>query len=133
MIVLAAGYAATRAGSGHEGAMPHAGHAHGAAASTQAASMPAVAARTIRISMAPGSNAAPGVWRLRKNEAVDFRISVPHDGMLAIHGYTNDVPVAANRELSLPLTLTHTGRFPMHVHGSDGQHLEIAVLEILPD
>jgi hypothetical protein len=129
MIVLAAGYATTRGGS-QEAASAHAGHSQVAAS---AASPVVQAARTIRISIAPGSEAAPGVWRLRKNEAVDFRVSVPYDGMLAIHGYTNDVPVAANRELSLPLTLSHTGRFPMHVHAKDGQHLEVAVLEILPD
>ncbi|MBK4736669.1 hypothetical protein [Noviherbaspirillum pedocola] len=130
MIVLAASYAAMRPDGSHDAAAPHAGHAQVAGTVTPAAS---TAPRTIRISIAPGSDAAPGVWRLRKNEAVDFRVSVPYDGMLAIHGYTNDVPVAANHELSLPLTLSHTGRFPMHVHARDGQHLEVAVLEILPD
>jgi hypothetical protein len=83
--------------------------------------------------MKPDSNAAPAVYRFQKNDVVNFLISIPYDGMLAIHGYTSDNPIAANQELRLPLTLQHTGRFPMHVHGKDGQHIEVAVLEIMPN
>lgn len=88
---------------------------------------------TIRIVVKPDSNAAPGVYRFHKNDNVKFLISVPYDGMLAIHGYTNDNPIMANQQFELTLTLQHTGRFPIHVHGKDGQHIEVAVLEILPD
>lgn len=91
------------------------------------------AGNPIRIVIKPDSNAAPGVYRFHKNDAANFLISVPYDGMLAIHGYTSDNPIVANQELSLALTLQHTGRFPMHVHSKDGQHIEVAVLEILPD
>jgi hypothetical protein len=131
-LALAAGYFALNGGaqqsSVHENHDAHAAHQ----AAGPAAAKPE-AARTVRIAIAPDSAAPPAIYRFHKNDSIDFRVTVPHDGMLAIHGYTNDVPVAANREIALPLKLQHSGRFPMHVHAHDGEHIEVAVLEILPD
>lgn len=86
----------------------------------------------VRIVMQPDSNEPPAVYRFHKDDDVVFLISVPFDGMLAIHGYPIDRSIKANQELRLPVKLEHTGRFPMHVHDKDGQHIEVAVIEILP-
>lgn len=90
-------------------------------------------AKIRRIAVAPGSIAVPGVHRFHQDESVDFRVTVPYNGTLTVHGYASEVPVRASQELSLPMRLEHTGRFPMHVHVASGQHIEVAVLEILPD
>ena len=129
VLVLVTGYAATRGGAGNAPAAHHALHA-GTGVDVPA---PAQVGTPIRIAVAPDGAAAPGVYRFHKNDSVEFHVSAPYGGMLAIHGYTGDVAIAAHRELTLPLKLAYTGRFPMHIHVSDGRHIEVAVLEILPD
>jgi len=142
LLVVAAGYQMLPGG----GRPPGTHGAHGAMArhalstatplEARAVVQPAVAdgARMIRLAIAPDSLTPPGVYRFHKGDVVDFRVTVPYDGALAVHGYTTgDVLIAANHELRLPLKLDYTGRFPMHVHAHGGQHIEVAVLEILPD
>jgi hypothetical protein len=133
-------HAASRTGdsvaspAGHAGA--HAAmHADARAiADAGAAASPAgQGGQTISILRFQGNETPPDVHRLRKNDRVTFRIVTPYTGTLAIHGYPGDVAIVADRELVLPVTLAHSGRFPMHIHVGDGRHIEVAVLEILPD
>jgi hypothetical protein len=131
-VLLAGGYIALQGDSQQKPLSLHQAHSPMTMSSPKGADVP-VGSKLIRIDMKPDSKTAPAVYRFQKNDTVNFVISVPFDGMLAIHGYTSDNPIVANHELKLPLNLKHTGRFPMHVHSKDGQHIEVAILEIMPD
>lgn len=72
------------------------------------------------------------IYRLHRGEEANFSAVSTVDGKLAIHGITPDMPVRKNQAMQFEIQAQHTGRFPMHVHGGDGSHLEVGVVEILP-
>lgn len=145
-ILLVAGYFAAR----NQGA-PHAHLPDGTLAAQQApapvsattamsqSAVPAAAqtsaasghkAFEVRIPADP--NAGIPVYRLHNGDKVSFSAASAIDGKLAIHGITQDIPVRENQTMQFEVQAEHTGRFPMHVHGRDGSHLEVGVVEILP-
>lgn len=72
------------------------------------------------------------VFRLSKGDKAAFSVQVPYDGALAMHGYTKDMTVVANKVMTFDLIAKHTGRFPIHIHTNDGRHVEVGVLEVMP-
>ena len=89
--------------------------------------------KAFTVNIDPVKGGSLNVYRLRKGERAMFAVTSSIDGKLAVHGYTADLPVKAHNELKFDLTAIHTGRFPMHIHGRDGSHLKVGVLEVLPD
>lgn len=87
---------------------------------------------TFRIDVGQAQAGAATVYQLRQDEQAEFVVSSPRDGMLEIHGYTEGIALKAGQETRFPLQAAHTGRFPVHVHGKDGGHAEVGVLEVLP-
>lgn len=87
-----------------------------------------------QFSVLVGANQAlvPAAYRMSEGETAEFTIQLPYSGALAIHGYTRDMPISANVAMTFNLAGTRTGRFPMHVHTTDGRHVEIGVLEVMP-
>lgn len=55
-----------------------------------------------------------------------------NDGVLSIHGYNKELRLSANQKASLEFVADHAGRYPVHVHGKDGSHTELATLNVDP-
>lgn len=67
---------------------------------------------------------------IRMGEAVEFIVSSPREGALAVHGLSDLVLVDTGDAVRVRFRAIYSGRFPLHFHGADGSHFEIAVLEI---
>jgi hypothetical protein len=68
--------------------------------------------------------------RVGKNRVIEIQISATRKGALAVHGLTGLARVDPGTLATLRFRSIYTGRFPVHFHGVDGSHFEIAVLEI---
>jgi hypothetical protein len=145
MILFVGGYFAVQGSNNQYLGLAHAGTLHhehialpNASVDGTATDIPVPARRLpdgrkiFRIVIHPTDNAAPNVYQLQKNDVATFSVTVPYDGMLAVHGYTDNILIKANRELTFQLDAKYIGRFPIHVHNKEGQHIEVATLEILP-
>lgn len=84
----------------------------------------------VRIPLHP--KAEVPVYRMLKGEKATFSTVSAVDGKLAIHGITRDMAIRKDQTMQFDLQTDHAGRFPMHIHGQDGSHLEVAVIEISP-
>jgi hypothetical protein len=88
----------------------------------------------VRIGAATEAEGAPlPVLPVTRGDIVSIVVSSAQAGQLMIHGYMQEmVPVAAGRTATLRLAALHAGRYPLHLHGDDQSHREVAVLEIRP-
>ena len=67
---------------------------------------------------------------VRRGEVVEFRVSTPREGAVAVHGLSDLVRLRADSQGVVRFRAIYSGRFPLHFHGPDMSHFEIAVLEI---
>jgi len=81
---------------------------------------------------APGARQAQSVFRVTENDDVTIHVFSEQSGTVMLHGLTDSVAVTRNGETTVHFRATHTGRFPLHLHGEGGSHIELAALEILP-
>jgi hypothetical protein len=81
---------------------------------------------------ATDAKSAQPVFRVTENDEVAIRVTSDQAGTLTLHGYTDGVAVTKKGVATVRIKATHTGRFPLHLHGEGGSHLEIATIEILP-
>lgn len=86
---------------------------------------------TVRIA-APGARQTQSVFRVIENDEVTIHVFSDQSGTLMLHGFTDAVAVARNGEVEVHFKAIHTGRFPLHLHGEGGSHVELAAIEILP-
>ena len=96
-----------------------------------AAGTPAPSTFTIAIDKAHPP-APSDVIRVHKDDPVTLSITSDRAGHLEVHGYRKEVQVAPGRTSTLSFTAARTGRFPIDLHGSDGAHVEVTALEVLP-
>jgi len=88
--------------------------------------------KVFTVEVDPGKGSSLKVYRLRMGEHATFAVNSSIDGKLEVHGYTANLQVKAHNELNFDLIGLHTGRFPLHIHGKDGSHLEAGILEVMP-
>ncbi len=107
--------------------------------STDPATSAAAPARTgtqfeVRIGAAAEAEGTPlPVLPVARGDIVSIAVSSAQAGQLMIHGYMQEmVPVAAGQTATLRLAALHAGRYPLHLHGEDQSHREVAILEIRP-
>lgn len=81
---------------------------------------------------APGAQQEQPVFQITENDDVTIRVLSEQTGTVMLHGLTDSVAVARIGEALVHFKAIHTGRFPMHLHGESGSHVELAVIEILP-
>lgn len=72
------------------------------------------------------------VHQIHQNDSVEFDVRSPRDGALAVHGLSSLTLIVSGTSRRVRFKAIYSGRFPLHFHGPDGAHFEIAVLEILP-
>ncbi|PIF77389.1 hypothetical protein CLU95_4563 [Variovorax sp. 54] len=71
--------------------------------------------------------------RIARGDVVSIAVTSAQPGQLMVHGYMQEmVPVAAGQTVSLHIAALHAGRYPLHLHGDDQSHREVAFLEIQP-
>lgn len=81
----------------------------------------------------PPMGFAPAVVHsIAKGEVVQFDVASPRPGKIAVHGLLDAETVQVGSILKVAFRAVYTGRFPLHFHGADGSHFEIAALEVLP-
>lgn len=78
-----------------------------------------------------GSSDLP-VFQARAGDVVRLEISSAINGTLSVHDYEQNASLSAGETVHLEFPAVHSGRFGIHVHASDGAHLEAGVLEISP-
>jgi len=156
--VLALGgiYALLRQDASHGGASPPAmAEATRASESVVPRTGPATAVPSLKSSPvveAPSAAAQelspPGVFRLviadlkpgvdmpalkaRQGDPISIVIASSQYGTLEVHGYGQRIALKPGTDATLAFKAEHTGRFPIHLHGRNGEHLEVTALEILP-
>ena len=72
------------------------------------------------------------VHSIAKGEVVQFEVVSPRPGQVAVHGLLDAETVQVGSVVRVAFRAVYTGRFPLHFHGADGSHFEIAALEVLP-
>ena len=72
------------------------------------------------------------VHSIAMSDVVEFRVSSSRPGQIAVHGLLDVVPVQVDGVVTVVFRAIYSGRFPLHFHGADGSHFEIAALEVLP-
>lgn len=68
----------------------------------------------------------------RANDVVRVTVSSPHAGQIAVHGLLDPQRVDENGSVTIQFRAIYSGRFPIHFHGDDGSHIEIAAVDVLP-
>jgi hypothetical protein len=67
-----------------------------------------------------------------KDDPVTLSVTTDRAGMLEVHGYRKEVTVQPGTTGTLSFVATRTGRFPIDLHASDGEHIEVTALEVMP-
>jgi hypothetical protein len=68
--------------------------------------------------------------QVRQGQVVEFRVRSAREGALAVHGLTDVIRVRAGQDVVVRFKALYGGRFPLHFHGPDLSHFEVAVLEV---
>lgn len=67
-----------------------------------------------------------------QGNVVRVAVTSPRDGGIAVHGLLDVQPISAGQRITVGFRAIYSGRFPVHFHGADGSHFEIAAIEVLP-
>ena len=103
-----------------------------ASAAASGSSEPAQAAAFV-IAISKTHPPAPSdVIRIRKDDRVTLSITTDRPGHLEVHGYRKEVKIEPGTTAMLSFAAVRTGRFPLDLHASDGAHVEVTALEVLP-
>jgi hypothetical protein len=134
-VTPAANGIATSAASPPSGVAPNAAAAASAVASNAApaADSAASVSAAFAISISKAHPPAPSdVIRVKKDDPVTLSITTDRAGHLEVHGYRKEVEIEPGRTVTLSFPAVRTGRFPIDLHASDGAHVEVTALEVLP-
>ena len=77
----------------------------------------------------PGQSDAP-IVDVVKDDIIEVEVHAPRPGAIAMHGILDPHRVRVGGTVSVKLRARYTGRFPLHFHGDDGSHFEVAVFEV---
>ncbi|NUX57617.1 hypothetical protein [Paraburkholderia youngii] len=68
--------------------------------------------------------------KVRRGDVVELRIESPREGAVGVHGLSEIARIMPGQSIRLRFKAIYEGRFPVHFHGRDLSHFEIAVIEI---
>ena len=71
-------------------------------------------------------------YPIAQGEVVEFDVASPRLGQVTVHGLHELETVQPGGTVKVSFRAIYSGRFPLHFHGADGSHFEIAALEVLP-
>ncbi len=78
----------------------------------------------------PGQGHVPA-FAVGQGDIVQVEIAAPRAGSVTMHGVMDLHRVKVGGTVFVKLQAKYTGRFPLHFHGDDGAHIEIAVFEVV--
>ncbi|HEX2547501.1 MAG TPA: hypothetical protein VHL79_21640 [Ramlibacter sp.] len=87
----------------------------------------------------PAINPLPGRADARtfvvvRGDVIQVRVDAPpRGGFVAVHGILEEHRVKPSGSIYVKLQAKYSGRFPLHFHGADGSHFEVAVFEVRPE
>ena len=81
----------------------------------------------------PASVSSPTTYPIGQGDVVVFDVASPRPGLVAVHGLHDLQAVQIGGTVHVAFRAIYSGRFPLHFHGTDGSHFEIAALEVLPN
>lgn len=68
-----------------------------------------------------------------KGQQVTLKLDIQQDGELHFHGYDDQVPEAevhAGQPVSFSFDMTHLGQFPIELHLSTGEEVQVGILTV---
>jgi hypothetical protein len=77
----------------------------------------------------PGQGEAPS-FTVSRGDILQVRVDAARGGHVAVHGILEEHRVKVNDAIHVKLQARYSGRFPLHFHGDDGSHFEVAVFEV---
>jgi len=80
----------------------------------------------------PGQGEAPS-FAVARGDILQVRVDAPRGGLVAVHGILEEHRVKVDDAIHVKLQARYSGRFPLHFHGDDGSHFEVAVFEVAPE
>ena len=85
--------------------------------------------------LVPADNPRNGLYAtaypVRKGDVIEFEIQSSRAGKVAVHGFHDLQSVRVGGPTTIAFRAIYSGRFPVHFHGIDGSHFELAALEVL--
>lgn len=83
----------------------------------------------------PIENPLPGLgdalsYAVTRGDIIEVRIDSTRAGFVAVHGILDEHRVRTSGSIFVKLQAKYTGRFPLHFHGADGSHFEVAIFEV---
>jgi hypothetical protein len=75
---------------------------------------------------------APTRATVHQHDVVRVSVASPRDGAVTVHGLSDLHPISADGHVTFEFRAIYSGRFPVHFHGMDGSHIEIAAFEVMP-
>ena len=93
------------------------------------------ATESVRISVPRDTPKVPSLdasaaLTVHPGDVVEFRVTSPRTGALAVHGLSELVRIAPETVGVVRFRAIYAGRFPLHFHGLDQSHFEVAVVEV---
>jgi len=71
-------------------------------------------------------------YTVRKGDVIAFAVASSRPGRIAVHGLHDLQDVQIGGTVQIAFRTLYSGRFPLHFHGADGSHFELAALEVQP-
>lgn len=79
----------------------------------------------------PGIVLSATAYPIYKGDVIEFDIQSSRAGKVAVHGFHDLQSVLVGGTTKIAFRAIYSGRFPLHFHGIDGSHFELAALEVM--
>ncbi len=74
----------------------------------------------------------PSVMTVNQGDTVILHVQSDRGCHLELHGYEKELDVGGGGDATLNFVADKSGRFFLHAHGANGEHIELATLEVQP-
>jgi hypothetical protein len=72
------------------------------------------------------------IYEVAQGSVVEYTVHSSRPGAVAVHGLLDPCPVTAGGETKVAFRAIYDGQFPLHFHGADASHIELAGLIVTP-
>ncbi|KHK55805.1 hypothetical protein PI87_12390 [Ralstonia sp. A12] len=88
-------------------------------------------AMVVQVPSVPSDSAADfRSVKAAQGEVIRFTVSSARAGAVGVHGLSDITPIQAGGTVTIAMRAIYSGRFPLHFHGTDGSHFELAAVEV---
>jgi hypothetical protein len=79
----------------------------------------------------PSDPLSSRVLTARQDDVIEYKVFSLRPGAIAVHGLLDPIPVEVGGRTTVAFKAIYSGRFPLHFHGADGSHFELAGLNVM--